>query len=36
MLILDLKPFRSLVKEKHYIGREIQGLAVWGKKLGNI
>ena len=28
MLILDLKQFRSLVKEKHYIGREIQGLAV--------
>ena len=33
LLILDLKPFISLVKGKHSIGREFQGLAVQGKKL---
>ena len=33
LLILDLKPFRSQVKRKYYIGREFQSLAVWGKKL---
>ena len=33
LLILDLKPFRSLVKGKHSIGREFQSLAVRGKKL---
>ena len=33
LLILDLKPFKLLVKGKHSIGREFQGLAVQGKKL---
>ena len=33
LLILDLKPSRSLVKGKHPIGREFQSLAVRGKKL---
>ena len=33
LLILDLKPFRLLVKGKHSIGRESQSLAVRGKKL---
>ena len=32
LLILDLQPFRSLVKGKHSIGREFQSLAVQGKK----
>ena len=32
-LILDLKPFRLLVKGQHSIGREFQSLALWGKKL---
>ena len=27
LLILDLKPFRSLIREKHSAGREFQGLA---------
>ena len=27
-LILDLKPFRSCVKGKHFLGTEFQGLAV--------
>ena len=31
LLILDLKPLRSLVKGKHSIGREFQRLAVRGK-----
>ena len=30
LLILDLEPFRSLVKGKHSIGREFQSLAVRG------
>ena len=33
LLLLDLKPIRSQVKEKHSIGREIQSLVVRGKKL---
>ena len=33
LLILDFRPFRSLVKVKHSIGREFQSLAVQGKKL---
>ena len=33
LLILDLKPLRSQVKGKHFIGREFQSLAVQGKKL---
>ena len=33
LLILDLKPLRSYVKGKHSIGRELQSLAVQGKKL---
>ena len=28
-----LKPFRSQVNQKHFIGREFQSLAVQGKKL---
>ena len=30
--ILNLKPFRSQVNEKHSIGREFQILAMRGKK----
>ena len=33
LLILDLKPFKSMVRGKHSIGRESQGLAVREKKL---
>ena len=33
LLILDLKPFKSWVKEKHSAGREFQSLAVRGKIL---
>ena len=33
LFILNLKPFRSSVKGKHSIGREIQDLAVERKKL---
>ena len=33
LLTLDLKLFRSSVKEKHYASIELQSLAVWGKKL---
>ena len=33
LLILDLKPFRLWVKEKHSIGRDFQSLAVRGKRL---
>ena len=33
LLILDLKPFISQIKEKHSIDRNIQSLAVQGKKL---
>ena len=33
LLILDLKPLKSLVKGKHSIGREFQNLPVRGKKL---
>ena len=33
LLILDLKPFRSYIKGKHFIGREFQSLAVRRKKL---
>ena len=33
LLILDRKPFKSLVKRKHLIGEKFQSLAVPGKKL---
>ena len=33
LLILDVKPFRSQVKGMHYAGKEVQSLAVLGKKL---
>ena len=33
LLILDLGPFRSSVKGKHSTDRELQSLAVQGKKL---
>ena len=33
LIILDLKPLRSQVKGKHFIGREFQSLVVQGKKL---
>ena len=32
LLIIDLKPFRSYVKRKHFIGRELQSLAARGNK----
>ena len=32
LIILDLKPLRSQVKGKHFIGREFQSLVVQGKK----
>ena len=32
LLILDLKPFRSQVRGKHSIGRELQSVAARGKK----
>ena len=33
LFILDLKPLRSQDKGKHSIGKELQILAVWRKKL---
>ena len=33
LLILDVKPFRSQIKGMHYAGKEVQSLAVLGKKL---
>ena len=33
LLILDLKPLRSLVKGKHYAAKEFESLNVRGKKL---
>ena len=33
LLTFDLKPIRYSIKEKHSLGKELQSLAVWGKKL---